>query len=119
MKKIVYISLVLMAIFSAWIWLSYNFPWKSLIRSPYIAEAIETDSGASKTYSIQDLICFKCHVYENFQQDPSPGVFSHALHVQFEYHCNQCHSFRGHRQMVMNTTVCTFCHESVPQLKKH
>ncbi len=116
MKKIVHISLVLMGIFSAWMWLSSNFPWKSLIRSPYAAEAGEADSKAS---GIQDLICFKCHVYERFQQEPSPGVFSHTLHVQFEYHCNQCHSFRGHRQMVMNSSICTFCHESVPQLKKH
>lgn len=68
---------------------------------------------------IKDLPCFKCHIYERFVQEPAPGVFSHALHVQFEYHCNQCHSFSGHREMIINTTLCTYCHKTVPELKKH
>lgn len=86
------------------------------------AEAVDkTDAGsegASEHRGIKDLPCFKCHIYDDFLREPSPGVFSHALHVQFEYHCNQCHSFSGHRQMSINAKVCTICHDDVPELKK-
>jgi len=79
-------------------------------------------AGASGTegtmLGIKDLPCFKCHIYDRFLQEPAPGVFSHVLHVQFEYHCNQCHSFRGHRRMVIHTDLCRGCHGSVPELKR-
>ena len=74
--------------------------------------------GASPALGVKDLPCFKCHIYERFLQEPAPGVFSHALHVQFEFHCNQCHSFQGHRRMVIHTDLCRGCHGGVPELKR-
>lgn len=71
-----------------------------------------------KEETIKNLICFKCHIYERFIQGPQKGVFSHTVHAQFEYHCNQCHSFRGHKTMVVNRDICINCHGEMPKLKR-
>lgn len=68
--------------------------------------------------AIKALPCFKCHIYERFMKEPKKGFFSHALHVQFEYHCNQCHSFGGHKEMTINKDICINCHGKVPEIKK-
>ncbi|OIP63880.1 MAG: hypothetical protein COZ32_05185 [Nitrospirae bacterium CG_4_10_14_3_um_filter_53_41] len=96
----------------------WHLPVPFTFDSEAAAEPSVKETG-SEVYVIKDLPCFKCHIYERFVQEPAPGVFSHALHVQFEYHCNQCHSFSGHRQLIINTTLCTYCHEAVPELRKH
>lgn len=111
--------IIQIAVFIPWIWQG---PPSSLGISISASEAAveqSTRQETSEVYVIKDLPCFKCHIYERFVQEPAPGVFSHALHVQFEYHCNQCHSFSGHREMIINTTLCTYCHKTVPELKKH
>jgi hypothetical protein len=76
------------------------------------------EEGTAEMYDIKEIPCFKCHSYDRYLQDPAPGIFSHSLHSEFEYHCNQCHDFRGHREMVINTAVCKSCHDSVPELAK-
>ena len=118
MKKVHLASLIVLV--SGFLW--SGLPCFLPMGMPSLSEASEVASegnpGSPKSHVIKDLPCFKCHIYDRFIQEPSTGVFSHALHIQFDYHCNQCHSFRGHRQMVINTNVCTFCHESVPELKK-
>jgi hypothetical protein len=118
-KRASIISIILTGIFLAWAWHQSVGPLTILIPESEATNNTEASKPlTSQTYGIKDLPCFKCHIYERFVQEPSTGFFSHALHVQFEYHCNQCHSFRGHRQMVINSTICTFCHDSVPELKK-
>lgn len=77
----------------------------------------ETALGGEKD-TIKMLPCFKCHIYERFMKEPQKGFFSHALHVQFEYHCNQCHSFRGHKEMTINKDICINCHGKIPELKR-
>lgn len=79
--------------------------------------AVETKAGEAKD-AIKMLPCFKCHIYERFMKEPQKGFFSHALHIQFEYHCNQCHSFRGHKEMIINKEICINCHGKVPELKR-
>lgn len=75
------------------------------------ARAAESAGGAKlPPLTVKDLPCFECHIYEEFAKEPVAGAFSHTWHIQFEYHCNQCHSFRGHREMVINTHVCRGCH---------
>lgn len=112
-------SIIVVGIALFWGWQALPVPRKVLTTPAEAVEKTEKSGGGeSESYGIKDLTCFKCHIYERFLQEPAPGVFSHALHVQFDYHCNQCHSFRGHRQMVINTKICTFCHDVVPKLKK-
>jgi len=73
--------------------------------------AAEAASRAKQaTLTVKDLPCFECHIYDDFAKEPVAGAFSHTWHMQFEYHCNQCHSFHGHREMVVNTEVCRSCH---------
>lgn len=56
-----------------------------------------------------ELPCFKCHSYQRFAS-PKKGAFSHPLHRDKGYHCNQCHSFRAHNFMKTNTDLCNNCH---------
>ena len=75
------------------------------------ARAAESDAHAKTApLTVKDLPCFECHIYEDFAKEPVGGTFSHTWHMQFGYHCNQCHSFHGHREMVINTEVCSGCH---------
>jgi hypothetical protein len=117
--KLVFIFLFCMYV--TWAWHQFPFQLSFLNSFTGLAEGINetpTPPAGSGANVIKALPCFKCHIYERFIQEPAPGVFSHALHVQFKYHCNQCHSFRGHRQMVINTEICSHCHEAVPELKE-
>ncbi len=120
MRSINLALVVVFLVIVSWAWQTSILPVKIRIGSPVPAEALDqTGSMGTGANVIKDLPCFKCHIYERFVQEPAKGVFSHALHVQFEYHCNQCHSFRGHRRMVINTEICTFCHQAVPEIKKN
>jgi len=56
------------------------------------------------------LPCFKCHSYQKFSERPKKGVFSHALHDDVGYHCNQCHSFQAHRFITIDRYICSRCH---------
>lgn len=113
------IFIVLFAVIIAWSWQKSTLSILDLFsRANAQEEAGQVTAQRATGNVIKDLPCFKCHIYDQFTQEPSPGFFSHALHVQFEYHCNQCHSFSGHRQMVINTSVCTNCHDSVPKVSK-
>jgi c(7)-type cytochrome triheme protein len=63
----------------------------------------------SRDEAIGELPCFKCHSYQRFSS-PEKGAFSHTVHLNTGYHCNQCHSFRAHRFMKTDTSVCNKCH---------
>lgn len=64
----------------------------------------------SKDEAIGSLPCFKCHSYQKFSSKPQKGVFSHQIHVNTGYHCNQCHDFQGHKHIVINRSLCNNCH---------
>jgi c(7)-type cytochrome triheme protein len=53
--------------------------------------------------------CFKCHSYKNFRS-AEKGKFSHAVHRDKGYHCNQCHISKPHHSIKTNTGVCNDCH---------
>ncbi|MDA8078901.1 MAG: cytochrome c3 family protein [Nitrospiraceae bacterium] len=55
------------------------------------------------------LPCFTCHPYETFRANKKSG-FSHAKHLGFGVHCNQCHLIRPHREMALNKDTCNNCH---------
>ncbi len=55
------------------------------------------------------LPCFKCHPYERFAAAEKDG-FSHAKHLGFGVHCNQCHLIKPHREMALNRETCSNCH---------
>lgn len=55
------------------------------------------------------LPCFRCHSFQNFLS-PKRGFFSHPIHRNKGYHCNQCHSFKAHSFMKTNTDRCNDCH---------
>jgi hypothetical protein len=113
------IFILLFGAIIAWSWQKSTVSMMELLpHADAVDEFKEDRSKVTRPSVIKDLPCFKCHIYERFTQEPSPGIFSHALHIQFEYHCNQCHSFHGHRQMVINTDICTSCHEEVPKVAK-
>lgn len=80
--------------------------------------SLSGEKTEKKEDAIKNLICFKCHIYNRFVETPKKGVFSHIVHTQFEYHCNQCHSFRGHKTMVVNNDICINCHGEMPKLKR-
>ncbi len=113
-------NLVMILLFCAFALWGWQHSALSILKLLPPASAGESQVGmkprTSQANIIRDLPCFQCHIYAQFVQEPAQGVFSHALHIQFDYHCNQCHSFQGHRQMVINTTVCTFCHDKIPEL---
>ncbi|HEX9593513.1 MAG TPA: cytochrome c3 family protein [bacterium] len=81
-------------------------------------DAHESARPTGRTLTIQDLPCFQCHIYARFAQEPAEGVFSHLLHVSFEYHCNQCHSFHGDRELVINRALCGRCHDELPEIHR-
>jgi len=56
-----------------------------------------------------DLPCFRCHSYQNFVS-PKKGSFSHPLHRDKGYHCNQCHLLRAHKFIKTDTGLCNNCH---------
>lgn len=56
------------------------------------------------------LPCFKCHSYQKFSAEPQKGIFSHQLHMDNGYHCNQCHDVRGHQHLTVNKDICSSCH---------
>ena len=56
-----------------------------------------------------ELPCFRCHSFQNFAS-PKRGSFSHPVHKDKGYHCNQCHLFKAHRFMKTNTDLCNNCH---------
>ncbi len=83
-----------------------------------VPASLSGEKTEKKEDAIRNLICFKCHIYERYIQEPKKGLFSHTIHTQFEYHCNQCHSFRGHKTMVVNKDICIGCHGEMPKLKR-
>lgn len=56
-----------------------------------------------------ELPCFRCHSFQKFRH-PEKGSFSHPVHRDKGYHCNQCHSFKAHSFMKTNTDLCNNCH---------
>ncbi|MBI4691777.1 MAG: cytochrome c3 family protein [Nitrospirae bacterium] len=64
----------------------------------------------SKDEAVGSLPCFKCHSYQRFSASPQKGVFSHQIHTNTGYHCNQCHDFEGHKYMTINKNICGNCH---------
>ena len=104
------IFLVLFAGFAVWGWQHSAVSLLGLVPSS-TARTVEPATQAKKPLlTVKDLPCFECHIYEDFAKEPVGGAFSHTWHMQFGYHCNQCHSFHGHREMVINTEVCSGCH---------
>ncbi|HXX53564.1 MAG TPA: cytochrome c3 family protein [Thermodesulfovibrionales bacterium] len=63
----------------------------------------------SRDEATGELPCFKCHSFEKFSS-PRRGIFSHAVHRDAGYHCNQCHSFQAHHFMKTNSSLCNDCH---------
>ncbi len=64
----------------------------------------------SREDAIASLPCFGCHSYARFSGEPKKGIFSHKIHVDTGYHCNQCHDVIGHEQMTINRDICNNCH---------
>jgi len=77
-------------------------------------ESAKTDQPAVKIISrdqaIGGLPCFRCHSFDKFSAQPEKGIFSHRLHIDSGYHCNQCHEFQGHKHISLNKDVCGNCH---------
>jgi len=61
--------------------------------------------------AVGGLPCFKCHSYKEFSGAPQQGIFSHELHADTGYHCNQCHDVKGHNAVKVNRDVCNGCHD--------
>ncbi len=64
----------------------------------------------SREDAMRSLPCFGCHSYNKFTAAPARGIFSHSLHIDMGYHCNQCHEVRGHKPVVLNMATCINCH---------
>jgi len=64
----------------------------------------------SRDEAVGSLPCFKCHSYQKFSAAPQKGVFSHRIHMNTGYHCNQCHNFEGHKRIAINRNLCGNCH---------
>lgn len=79
---------------------------------PVAAEraAPPVEKTVTRTEAIASLPCFQCHAFKKFSAPPEKGVFSHRLHLDSGYHCNQCHRFEGHRHITVQRTVCGACH---------
>jgi c(7)-type cytochrome triheme protein len=63
----------------------------------------------SRDEALGELPCFRCHSYQKFTSRQK-GAFSHALHRDTGYHCNQCHTFKAHSFMKINGELCKDCH---------
>ncbi|MEW5746993.1 MAG: c(7)-type cytochrome triheme domain-containing protein [Nitrospirota bacterium] len=70
----------------------------------------EPEKVVTRDEAIKSLPCFQCHAYEKFSAPPRKGVFSHRLHLDSGYHCNQCHDFQGHQHITVRRDVCGNCH---------
>jgi c(7)-type cytochrome triheme protein len=65
----------------------------------------------SRDEAVSTLPCFRCHSYQRFfSMEKKAGVFPHGVHRNANYHCNQCHPFRGHHPMQVNMSICKDCH---------
>ena len=69
-----------------------------------------SDLIISRDQAIGELPCFKCHSFQKFSHQPEKGIFSHRLHIDTGFHCNQCHDFQGHKHIGINRDACTTCH---------
>ncbi|MBI5075506.1 MAG: cytochrome c3 family protein [Nitrospirae bacterium] len=70
----------------------------------------EQDKVISRDEAVGNLPCFKCHSYKTFSSAPRKGIFSHQIHINTGFHCNQCHDVRGHEHMIINRSLCNACH---------
>ena len=70
----------------------------------------EQDKVISRDEAVGNLPCFKCHSYQKFSSAPQKGIFSHQIHINTGFHCNQCHDFQGHKHMIINRNRCSTCH---------
>ena len=61
--------------------------------------------------AVSGIPCFRCHAYQKFSTTRQ-GEFSHQLHKNTGYHCNQCHGFKWHSDMstIVEWDVCSNCH---------
>lgn len=77
-------------------------------------EREQTETTPGKIISVDEAVgslpCFKCHSYQKFSAAPQKGVFSHQIHTNTGYHCNQCHEIKGHKHVAINTGICGNCH---------
>jgi hypothetical protein len=109
----------LFAVVAVWAWQRSAISILRLFPQPAGGQAASESARATgRNLTIQDLPCFQCHIYARFAQEPAEGVFSHLLHVSFEYHCNQCHSFHGDRELVINRALCGRCHDELPEIHR-
>ncbi len=81
--------------------------------SPFRLEAANEEKPRERIVSMDEAIgelpCFRCHSYQKFSSTQK-GLFSHLLHRDKGYHCNQCHSYKAHSFMRTETGVCDGCH---------
>ena len=68
-----------------------------------------TEKIVTRDDAATEIACFRCHSYERFSSQ-GKGVFPHVLHRDAGYHCNQCHTFKGHHPVEIHTEVCKNCH---------
>jgi hypothetical protein len=109
----------LFAVVAVWAWQRSAISILRLFPQPAGGQAASESARATgRNLTIQDLPCFQCHIYARFAQEPAEGVFSHLLHVSFDYHCNQCHSFHGDRELVINRALCGRCHDELPEINR-
>lgn len=54
--------------------------------------------------------CFKCHDFQKFSSKKKAIGFSHLVHKDAGYHCNQCHESKPHRYIKTSTALCNDCH---------
>ena len=82
---------------------------KAKTEEPPAEKIISMDEAAGS------IPCFKCHAYQKFSS-AQKGEFSHQLHKNTGYHCNQCHNFRWHKDMsmIVKWDVCADCHSRTP-----
>jgi len=56
-------------------------------------EVEKDEKPIEKAISRQDIMrslpCFECHSYNKWTAAPARGIFSHSLHIDVGYHCNQ------------------------------
>jgi c(7)-type cytochrome triheme protein len=82
---------------------------KAKTEEPPAERIISMDEAAGS------IPCFRCHAYQKFSS-AQKGEFSHQLHKNTGYHCNQCHNFRWHKDMsmIVKWDVCGDCHSRMP-----